>query len=277
MSFLVLISGCAQREGVDELYDERPPEITEYMKAPSVLVFSKTMGWRHNEGIAGADLFFAKLSEERGYGLFTTSNGAVFNGDDLAKFDVVVFNNVSGEVLNTSQREAFKVWLLAGGGWIGLHGSGAERLGSWDWYHDALIGADFIGHIMAPQIQNAKIHTLVEAHPVLEGVQSGWEVADEWYSFDKVPDQSRFKLLLGLDEGSYSPQNTVVDRWPENLEMGDLPEQHPIAWASCHGAGRAVYSAIGHGYENYENNNYALFMKNAFDWVAGTANKSDCP
>ncbi|MEL7540076.1 MAG: ThuA domain-containing protein, partial [Pseudomonadota bacterium] len=125
------------------VYDDIPPHITKWMQQPAIMVFSKTNGWRHNEGIAGADKFFVELSREKGFGIFTTVNAAVFNADDLARFDVIVFNNATGDTLSPEQESAFQSWLEAGGAWIGLHGSGDNTHAEWAWYADTLIGPTF--------------------------------------------------------------------------------------------------------------------------------------
>ena len=269
--FLVLaglvLNGC--RATKQELSGEIPnrPAITEYMASPAILVFSGTAGWRHNEGIAGADLFFAELATELGYGFFTTENAAVFNPDDLARFDVIVFNNVTGRALNRDQRRAFEAWMAEGGAWIGLHGSGDGSALDWAWYQTELIGALFIGHTMGPQFQSAKVVSLAADHPVMEGVASEWTVTDEWYSFDGVPDMEGLTVLAGLDEGSYLPENSVVERWPRDLRMGGGSAGHPIIWARCHGGFRAVYSAIGHRHEVYRDATYRRLLTNAFRWV----------
>ncbi|MEO9971109.1 MAG: ThuA domain-containing protein [Hyphomonadaceae bacterium] len=253
------------------------PEITEFMAEPAILVFSKTAGWRHNEGIAGADLFFAELAAEKNYGLFTTVNSAVFNADDLKRFEVVIFNNVTGNALADDEKAAFKTWMDEGGAWIGLHGSGDSSLEPWDWYQDNLAGTDFIGHIMAPQFQNARLEALAPDHSILDGVATDWEQTDEWYSFSKVPDIPGLILLVGLDETTYSPTNTVVQTWPQDLRMGPDAADHPVIWAACDSAlgYKAVYSALGHGFEAYRNPNYQTLLSNAFDWVSGPKDSCD--
>ena len=244
------------------------PEIGPNVPAPAVLVFSKTAGWRHNNGIAGADLFFAELAKEKGFGFFTTANPAVFNEDDLTRFEVIVFNNVTGTALSADERAAFENWMKQGGAWLGLHGSGDFSLMGWSWYQDNLIGARFIGHTMAPQFQTARLVVLDPDHSVTSDLPLDWEHRDEWYSFDKVPDPTLFKPLIGIDETSYSPTNTVVDRWPEDLRMGDTPDQHPMVWATKSDCYRGVYSAIGHGFESYRDPNYRALLGYAFDWVS---------
>ena len=69
-------------------------------------------------------------------------NGAVFNPEQLAKFDVVIWNNSTGRVLTDEQRAAFKAYIENGGGYVGIHGAG-DHSHHWDWYEDELVGARF--------------------------------------------------------------------------------------------------------------------------------------
>lgn len=264
---LPIIFGCAKHHiGIAHFERYRPP-ITEYMRTPAILVFSGTHGWRHNEGISGADLFFTELASARGYGIYTTEHPGIFNKEDLSRFEVVIFNNVSGGVLNEEQRSMFEHWMLNGGSWIGLHGSGDYSMGDWNWYQSNLIGARFIGHTMGPQVQKATLVNLNSNHPIMINVPKTWEHEDEWYSFDKIPDMPGLQVLIGTDETTYESLNNVVPDWPENLRMGSTPDKHPIAWALCTPNFRAVYSAIGHMHKSFDETVYRQFLTNAFDWV----------
>ncbi len=251
-------------------------EVVDWMKSPSILVFSKTLEWRHDGGISGADLFFVKLAENKGYDLLTTVNSAVFNEADLERFDVVVFNNVTGDVLSKNQRVAFQKWFEKKGRWIGLHSVGDKSIAKWDWFQTNFIGTGFIGHTMQPQFQEAEVVVLKPDHPVVQGLPPSFNLTDEWYSFDQVPPSDEFIPLLGLDEATYAPTNKVVERWPEDLRMGNKAIDHPIAWSFCRGDAKGVYSAIGHSYENYEEPEYQKFLVNAFDWVASPSVEAEC-
>ena len=247
-------------------YDDTRPAITEYMKQPAILVFSKTRDWRHNEGIAGADLFFAQLSREQGYGLFTTVNGAVFNAEDLARFEIIVFNNVTGDVLSPEQEAAFQKWLTDGGAWIGIHGSGDNSHGDWPWYAKSVIGPTFTGHPMNPQFSEAPVVTLAPGHPIMENVPARWLHVEEWYSFDSLPGEYGLTALAGIDETAIWPAGKDYPEEKE-LRMGNKPADHPIMWTGCIGAGRLFYSALGHSDEAYENPVNRQILKNSFQWV----------
>ncbi|MEL7296893.1 MAG: ThuA domain-containing protein [Pseudomonadota bacterium] len=270
----LLLGSCAQTPLPQQ--DNAGPSISEYLRDPAVLVFSKTAGWRHNEGIAGADAAFAAIAGERALGLFTTENAAVFNDAQLSRFSLIVFNNVTGDALSRKEQAAFERWMLQGGAWIGLHGSGDSSLQPWDWYQRHLIGTRFVGHTMDPQIQTATMVTLAGKHPVMDGLPSRWSHRDEWYSFDAPPTLPGMTLLVGIDESSYVPLNTIVERWPRDLRMSATPSGHPMVWAVCEGNYRGVYSAIGHQHTSYADTNYLRLLGNAVDWVLRRTGSDDC-
>jgi len=272
LSIALTLAACSYPVKPDAQHDLVAPHITEWMQQPSILVFSKTLGWRHNEGIAGADLFFVQLAREKGYGIFTTANGAAFNQDDLARFDLVVFNNVTGDVLSQQQRDAFERWLKAGGGWIGLHSAGDASHHGWRWYQDKLIGPRFIGHPADPQFQEARIETVAPKHPISSGVAAEWFVEDEWYSFDSRAQDHGATVLFGLDESTYLPRNDSYGE-VQDLRMGEGGIEHPIVWVRCIQQGRTFYSAIGHSDENYQDPNYRKLLSNAFNWVTRQIDK----
>ena len=244
----------------------------EYVKSPAILLFSETRDWRHEEGIAGADLAIMKAASEMGYGYFSTEHSAIFNAADLEKFDVVVFNNMTGDALTPTQEAAFETWLAQGKGTVLIHGAGDASHQDWDFYHNELLGATFTNHPAAPQFQDAQVEVLNTAHPVMAGIPKSFIANDEWYSF-KAPPSDDFIALAGLDESSYSPVNTQYGEGPD-LSMGPEPKDHPIIWARCHGdnQARSVYTAMGHQYQTYEDDEAVTLLKNALNW---TAKKTD--
>ena len=56
--------------------------------------------------------------------LYSTEEGGVFNTEQLAKFDAVVFNNCTGRLLNEEQQKNFEDYVEQGGKLIGIHGAG---------------------------------------------------------------------------------------------------------------------------------------------------------
>lgn len=246
-------------------YDHTPPVLPEKLDRPAILLFSKSNGFRDDPSVNAAKAALKTMAERKHWTLFFSDNAAVFNAGDLKRFDAVVWNNVSGDVLTLAQRKHFKNYMDGGGGFVGLHGSGGDFFYDWDWYADTLIGARFKSHPMGPQFQVAKLNIDDKTDPILRGVQPGWTMTDEWYSFKTNPRQNGAHVLVTLDESTYRPMAGKLD-----LRMGD----HPIAWTKCIGKGRSFYTAIGHRPESYSEPNTNKLIENGVAWAAGTLDGS---
>ena len=86
----------------------------------SVLVFSKTAGFRHasiSDGIAA----IAELGAQFNFSVVATEDDAQFSDDNLANFAVVVFLNTTGTVLDDAEKAAFMRYIENGGGFVGVH------------------------------------------------------------------------------------------------------------------------------------------------------------
>ncbi|AGH46863.1 ThuA domain-containing protein [Paraglaciecola psychrophila] len=112
----------------------------DFVPTPSILIFSETRDWRHEEGIAGATLAIMKAAKEMEHGYFTTEHSGIFNDKDLARFDVVVFNNMTGDSLTQDEEAAFARWQSKGNGSVLIHGAGDASHQDWDFYHNQLLG-----------------------------------------------------------------------------------------------------------------------------------------
>lgn len=241
------------------------PIPTEHMPQPAMLIYSETAGWRHEEGISGGNVALMQIAAEKGMGYFTTQHSEIFNAETLARFDLIVFNSATGDSLSPDQKEAFEAWLADDGAALLIHGSIDASQSDWSFYQEDLVGPKFISHPMAPQLQAADVVLLDDTHPVTDGLPGRFEATDEWYTFDGVPD-GRFQSLIGLDETTYSPINTVYG--VEDLRMGDQPEDHVIVWSRClPTGGRVVASALGHTIESFEATEHRQILSNAIDWT----------
>jgi type 1 glutamine amidotransferase len=243
-------------------HDTQPPMIPADLASPAVLVFSKTNAFRHREGIEGGQRLLQQIAGEQGWGVFQTENGAVFAPDILRGFKSVVFLNASGDMLNTSQEQAFREWLEGGGGWLGIHAAGDSSHKAWGWYMENLIGPLFTAHIMGPQFQRATVILENQQHPVLAGLPDIWQHEEEWYSWEQSPRSLGFTILATVDEDSYTPVQKMF-RSEVDLRMGD----HPVVWSNQVGRGRTVYSAMGHRAEAFDNPQHQLLLENALKWL----------
>lgn len=251
-------------------HDTQAPKISADLSSPAIIVFSKTNSFRHVEGIEGGQRAIKQIAKGNGWGIFLTENGAVFNPQDLNKFSSVVFLNASGDMLNEAQEQAFQQWLEAGGGWVGIHAAGDDSHAGWQWYGENLIGVNFTAHIMGPQFQSAKVIVDAPTHPIANALPKSWSHTEEWYSWDKSPRASGFNVVAVLDEQSYTPEQNLMGK-NRDLRMGD----HPVVWSNCIKRGRAVYSALGHTAEAFEQTEHKQLLENAIGWSMGLTGDAD--
>lgn len=237
-------------------YDNERPHFALRTGRPHLLLFEKITGFKDSASVDAAHAMFLAMAKRKGWDVAVTDAAGVFTPASLARFDAVIWNNVSGDVLTLSQRRAFRTYVEKGGGFVGVHGSGGDPVYFWDWYTDRLLGARFEGHPMRPQFQNARIVVDDKRNPAAANLPTEWRMKDEWYSFKSNPRSNRAQVIATIDESSYDPAS-------EGLAMGD----HPIAWTNRIGRGKMFYSAIGHRPETYSDPHYVAMIEDALSWI----------
>ena len=65
----------------------------------NVLLYSKANGWVHEDAIPAAKELFRTLAKENSWNLTITDDSLIYTPEQLAFFDVVVWNNVTGNTL----------------------------------------------------------------------------------------------------------------------------------------------------------------------------------
>ena len=212
------------------------------------LVFSGTAGFRHESISAGIDAV-RDLGISNEFYVHATEQPSVFQADSLAEYDVVVFLNTSGDILNGAQQSAFENYIQGGGGFAGIHGAAATEY-DWEWYGE-LVGAFFDNH---PEPQSGTVEVLDRAHPSTRSLSPRWERFDEWYNFRTNPG-GVVHVLAVLEESSY--------------EGGEMEHDHPIAWAHAYDGGRAWYTGLGHTVEGFDEAEFRAHLLGGIEWAAG--------
>ncbi len=216
----------------------------------TVLVFSKTTGFRHDsipQGIAAIEA----LGAEHGFAVDSTEDPARFSDAALARYKVVIFLNTTGDVLDADEKTAFEQYIRSGRGFVGIHSASDTEYG-WPWY-GRLVGSWFASH---PQIQRATVHIADPDHPSTKGLPALWKRTDEWYNFRSNP-RGAVQVLATLDEATYSG--------------GAMAADHPIAWCQTIDGGRSWYTAMGHTKESYDEPLFRLHLLGGIESAAGVA------
>jgi cytochrome c len=215
---------------------------------PRVLVFSKTKGFRHLS-IEPGKVALQKLGAENNFDVDTTEDASAFREENLRRYSAVVFLNTTGDVLDVYQQNAFKRFIQAGGGFVGVHAA-ADTEYDW-WWYGKLVGAYFKSH---PEPQ--KVRVLKVAPPSKEmdlQVPDPWERTDELYNYRRISDD--LNVLFKLDESSY--------------KGGENGEDHPWVWYHDFDGGRAFYTGMGHTDESYSEPEVLAQLKMGIEYAIG--------
>jgi len=199
--------------------------------ADRVLVFSKTEGFRHKSIETGVKAIQA-LGLENKFEVTHSEDSKVFLDKKLKRYDLIIFLNTTGDILNSEEEQAFKKYINNGGSFLGVHAATDTEF-EWEWY-GKLVGAYFINH---PKQQQASMVVNDSKHQATKHLPSPWSHYDEWYNFKDI--SSDIHVLLTLDESSY--------------EGGKNKDFHPIAWCQEFDGGKMFYTGMGHTEESYTN------------------------
>jgi type 1 glutamine amidotransferase len=234
-------------------YDTVPPALPR-LDRPAVLVFSKTNGWRH-DSIPDAVAAVSALARKRGWSVYATENAALFNPEQLARFDLIVFASATGDMFTPDQRTAFLGWLALGRGFVGLHGAGDGSHPGW--YQKLLGYGGYAGHPGGDdQFQTGELILLDRTHPATRHLPARWRWTEEYYAYGQ-PLASDTQLLARLDE-------TGMRLEPKH-RMGD---RHALIWWRCEGRARIFYSALGHRAQAWRDRAHLRMVDGAMAWAA---------
>lgn len=239
--FTVLSAGCSGEN--QTIHTEMISENAEH----SVLLFSKTAGFRHNSIEAGAEAI-QKLGAENGFNVTWTEDSSYFTSANLRNYDAIIFLNTTMTVFDDAQKAAFKEYIQSGGGFVGVH-SATDTEYDWPWYGE-MVGGYFLNH---PPVLPAVIDVVDPNHPSTAHLPERWERVDEWYNFRNL--NPEVNVLLKLDTDSF--------------EGSEHPGDHPIAWYHDFDGGRAFYTGLGHTIETYEEEYFLLHLLGGIRYAMG--------
>lgn len=216
---------------------------------PKVLVFSKTMGYKHASIPAGIAAI-QKLGIENGFEVDTTKNGELFNEENLKKYSSIIFLSTTMNVLDAKQEAAFERYIQAGGGYVGVHAA-ADTEYDWGWYNK-LAGAQFLSHPAGTPEADFIIqdNSFIATKHFTDSV---WHRSDELYNYKRInPDVN---VVMTVDESTY--------------EGGENGDYHPIAWYHEFDGGRAFYTGAGHTDESYVEEAFLKHLLGGIQYAIG--------
>lgn len=253
----------------------------------SVLVFSKTNGFRHTEAIEAGIPALKQLGQALNFKVDATEDAAVFTPGNLKKYQAIILLNTTGAFLadrtpkNATQeqrdkaaadlearKDAFKNYVANGGALIGLHSAtdGFHNKGeNWPLFHQ-IIGGSFQHH---PHHQNGRLLLADRTHPSVAHLKAltaepgskddAWTCFDEWYNFKNL--QKDNHVILNLDTTSGKGHR------PSHYADGTPCETHPFGWTRTFGKGKVFYTSRGHYGKAFAEYDYVQHIIGGLFWA----------
>jgi type 1 glutamine amidotransferase len=216
-------------------------------KQQRVLVYTRNYtpdgkGYVH-DNIAASLEAIKKMGAESNFGVDASDDPAVFTDANLKRYAGLVFANSNNEAFaNDDQRAAFKRFIQAGGGFVGIHSaSGSER--AWPYYWSVL-GGKFVVH---PKMQTFTVIVAEPKFAAVSGLPAQFEWTDECYFLDHL--SADIHPVLTTDRTKLSDLETVSAK----ADLASFPNPLPLAWYHEFDGGREFYLALGHNKEDYAN------------------------
>ena len=232
-------------------------------KKIKVLVYTKNgVGFVH-DNIENSIIALKAMGEQYGFSVDATEDPSVFTDENLQQYDALVFSNTNNDVFDTdAQRVALMRYIQAGGGFVGIHSaSGTER--KWKWFKQ-LLGATFYWH---DKYQPFTVNIIDAKHPSVAHLPRKWVrvKGDEFYYLKQ--------MNVNLHVVAVNDATTLEGENERRLDtFGDV---FPSVWCQEFDGGRSWYTSLGHGKEDYMDEEFRKHILGGIEWVVKGTKKRD--
>ena len=234
-------------------------------KKVKVLVYTKNGKGYVHDNIPNAVKAIQKLGSEHGFHVDVSDDPAVMTEANLGQYTFVLFPSTNNDVFDTdSQRVAFRRYIEAGGGMVGLHSViGTER--NWRWFK-MMLGGTFVWH---PKFQPLEIKVIDKTHPSIAGMPSTWKKEDETYFMKEL--YPGINVVMAHDLSAMEPNEKDSTRMAElAANFGDY---YPAAWHHNFDGGTIWITTLGHNKKDYEDLVYLNHVFQGMSYVASKVGK----
>jgi len=215
-----------------------------------VLVFSKTLGFRHDSIPAGIAAI-QQLGTSNNFAVDATEDSTVFTPSNLGRYRAIVFLSPSGDILSSAQQQAFQQFIENGGGFAGIHNASADVMSSWQWY-GKLLGAREVSEIGTQDMQL----TITNAtHVSTIGLPNPWNTTQEAYNYDVNPKVNGAQVLVNLNDTTVSG--------------GTMGADHPFSWYHEYDGGRGWYTVGGANDPDFVDANFLKHILGGIRYAGG--------
>ena len=236
-----------------------------HWKKLKVLVFTKNGKGYVHENIPFAVNCLQKLSQHHGFKMDVSENPGVFTRENLQQYSILIFASTNNDAFETDdQRLAFRRFIEAGGGFVGLHSVvGTER--NWTWFK-MMVGGTFDWH---PKFQKYRIQVIDPDHPSVSGLPMVWEKEDECYFQKELYPGIHTVMAHDLSSLNDADREKIV------LHAGAYSKFYPAVWCQQFDGGSIWISALGHDKKDYEDPIYVQHLFQGINYIAGHVKSKD--
>jgi type 1 glutamine amidotransferase len=248
-------------------------------KKRRILFFTKSAGFEHSvikrtgDAPSHAGKVVQELAGKNGWEVTETKDGTLITKEGLAKYDAFFFyttgdltkaGNDKQPPMSAEGKAALIDAVAAGKGFIGSHcaadtfHTGPDHFVAHGEKSDPylkMVGGEFIRH---GKQQKARMTLTDPKFPGCAGIEGGFEMHEEWYSFkDYAPD---IHVILAQETDGMAKRggDSVYDRPP-----------YPATWARKHGKGRVFYTSMGHREDVWTNPVFQEILTGGIRWSLG--------
>jgi len=234
-------------------------------KKVRVLVYTKNGKGYVHDNIPSAVSCIQKLGQQYGFKVDTSSDASVMTKENLKQYTLLIFPSTNNDVFDTDeQRLAFRHYIEAGGGFVGLHSvTGTER--NWKWFK-MMLGGTFSWHA---HFQKFKVRVIDPSHPSIQGLPKVWEKEDECYFGKELYPGP--KALMAHDI-------TSLDTTQRELVLknaGTFADLYPAVWAYDFDGGHTWVTVLGHDKKDYSDPVYVKHIFQGIEFVASLVKTLD--
>jgi type 1 glutamine amidotransferase len=237
-------------------------------KKLAVLVYTKNGKGYVHANIPAAVSCIQKLGQQYGFKVDTSGNPAVMTQDNLKQYSLLIFPSTNNDVFDTdAQRLAFRHYIEAGGGLVGLHSVlGTER--NWKWFK-MMMGGTFAWH---PKFQKLIVKVIDPGHASMQGMPKEWSKEDECYFAKELYPGP--KVLMAYDLNSLN----ITDSAQSNLikkNAGGYAELYPAVWTYDFDGGYTWCTMLGHDSKDYSEPVFIQHLMQGIRYVAARVKAID--
>ncbi|OQP66210.1 ThuA domain-containing protein [Niastella populi] len=237
-------------------------------KKLAVLVYTRNGPGYVHANIPAAVSCIQKLGRQYGFLVDTSGNPAVMTEGNLKRYNLVIFPSTNNDVFdNETQRLAFRRYIEAGGGFVGIHSVlGTER--NWKWFK-MMLGGSFAWH---PRFQKLTVKTIDTKHSSVQGIPKNWIKEDEMYFARELYPGP--KVVMAFDMTSLTITDTAQTALIKK-HAGGYAELYPAVWVNDYDGGYTWCSVLGHDAKDYSEPVFVQHIMQGIRYVAGRAGVKD--